>query len=49
MDVSNAAVNVINAAEMWFLRKKQRLSYIDSSTNEEVLKQSLQRTGEVMC
>ena len=45
--INNAAVNVINAAEMWFLRKVQRLSYIDRITNEEVLRRA--ETGRKLC
>ena len=38
--INNAAVNAINAAEMWYLRKMQRLLYIERITNEEVLRRA---------
>ena len=45
--MNNAAANVINAGKMWFLRKMQRLSYMDRITDEEVLRRA--ETGRKLC
>ena len=38
--ISNKAADTINAAEMWFLRRMLRISYMDRITNEEVLRRA---------
>ena len=45
--INNAAVDIIDAAEMWFLRKMQRLSYVDRITNEDALRRA--ETGRNVC
>ena len=36
-NINKQANNAINAAEMWFLRRMQKISYIERVTNKEVL------------
>jgi len=38
--INNATSNIIDAAEMWFLRRMQKISYVDRVTNEEVLRRA---------
>ena len=38
--INNKAVNSINAAEMWCLRRMLKISYLDRVTNEEVLRRA---------
>jgi len=38
--INYKAMNTINAAEMWCLRRMLKISYLDTITNEEVLRQA---------
>ena len=45
--INNAAASIINAAEMWFLRRMMKISYTERIRNEEVLRRA--GTKRILC